>query len=151
MQIYLVQHGQAKSKDEDADRPLTEAGIADIERVAAHLAGRIRPQRIVHSGKTRAWQTTEILARHLQVADINEVSDLDPMADPGTWSAHLAGMSEDIMLVGHLPHMGRLVSLLGCGDTSAETVLFQPGCVVCLERREEGWGINWMLPPTLLT
>ena len=150
MQIYLVQHGQAKSKDEDADRPLTEAGIADIERIAASLSGRIRPNRIVHSGKTRAWQTTEILARHLQVADINEVSDLDPMADPGTWSAHLAGMREDVILVGHLPHMGRLASLLVCGDANADAVRFQPGAIVCLERQEEGWGINWMLPPALM-
>ena len=114
------------------------------------LSGRIRLHRIVHSGKTRAWQTAEIFGRHLQVADIKEVPDLNPMADPGTWSAHLAGMDADIMLVGHLPHVGRLASLLICGDMNADSVRFQPGTVVCLERGEDGWGISWMLPPPLL-
>jgi phosphohistidine phosphatase len=35
MKLYLVQHGQAKSKAEDPQRPLTERGREGVMRVAA--------------------------------------------------------------------------------------------------------------------
>ena len=34
MKLYLVQHGEAKSKAEDPQRPLTERGREDVARVA---------------------------------------------------------------------------------------------------------------------
>ncbi len=38
MQVYLVQHGLAKSKEEDPARPLTAAGRDEVERVATAAA-----------------------------------------------------------------------------------------------------------------
>ncbi len=35
MELYLVQHGEAKSKAEDPQRPLTQRGREDVARVAA--------------------------------------------------------------------------------------------------------------------
>ena len=56
MYLYLVQHAESMSKEQDPDRPLTEKGLADINRMAryaaSHLAVDIR--RIYHSGKLRA-------------------------------------------------------------------------------------------------
>ncbi len=44
MQVYLVQHGLAKSKEEDPERPLTAAGREEVERVArAAAAAGVRP------------------------------------------------------------------------------------------------------------
>ena len=37
MKIYLVQHAVAKSEDEDPNRPLTEAGILDAEKIGAFI------------------------------------------------------------------------------------------------------------------
>ena len=39
MKLYLVQHGEAKSKAEDPRRPLTERGKEEVARVAAFAAG----------------------------------------------------------------------------------------------------------------
>jgi len=35
MAVYLVQHGLSLPKDEDPERGLSEAGIADVKRIAA--------------------------------------------------------------------------------------------------------------------
>ena len=67
MQVYLVQHGLAKSKDEDPERPLTAVGREEVERVArAAAAVAVRPAAILHSGKARAEQTAEIFAAHTE-------------------------------------------------------------------------------------
>ena len=66
MFLYLVQHGEALTKEADPDRPLSEAGRANVEHLAGFLAGRsLRVARVLHSGKTRARQTAEILAAAL--------------------------------------------------------------------------------------
>ena len=54
MKLYLVQHGEAKSKAEDPQRPLTERGREDVARVAtfATKAGS-QVRQIRHSGKRR--------------------------------------------------------------------------------------------------
>jgi len=150
MVIYLVQHAEAKSREEDAERGLSEKGFQDIQRVATFLQDRIGADRILYSTKKRARQTAEILADTLNIEYVEEAPDLDPMADPGVWSARLASMTEDVMLVGHLPHMERLASLLLAGNPEQSVVLYKPGTVLCLERGEGGWHVKWMLPPCLV-
>ncbi len=62
MNIYLVQHGKPVPKEENPDKPLSNQGKEDVERVASFLmkAG-IKVDDIFHSGKTRAMQTAEIM------------------------------------------------------------------------------------------
>ena len=38
MDVYLVQHGEAVSEEQDPQRPLSEAGSAAVARVASVLA-----------------------------------------------------------------------------------------------------------------
>jgi len=55
------------------------------------------------------------------------------------------------MLVGHLPHLKKLASLLLTGRDDLEIVKFRYGGVVCLERRENGlWSILWIIRPDIL-
>jgi phosphohistidine phosphatase len=56
------------------------------------------------------------------------------------------------MIVGHLPHLARLASLLITGSETLEVAAFQQGGVVCLEhdRAGESWRIKWMLVPEIL-
>lgn len=152
MHLYLVQHASAKSSEEDANRPLSDEGVSDITRMAEFLArhGSVNPYRIMHSGKLRAQQSAEILAHHLGMDHAELVSDMEPKADPGLWSAHLEAMYEDVMLVGHLPHIGRLASLLLAGNPEQSVALYQPGAVLCLKRKEGTWHVDWMLTPALL-
>ena len=52
MKLYLVQHGEACAKEIDPERPLTEQGQADIDRLAVFLkAAGIQVERVIHSGK----------------------------------------------------------------------------------------------------
>ncbi|MCD4716608.1 MAG: histidine phosphatase family protein, partial [Desulfobacterales bacterium] len=66
MNVYLVQHGKPVSKEENPDKPLSNQGKEDVERVAAFLmkAG-IKVDDIFHSGKTRARETAEIMISKL--------------------------------------------------------------------------------------
>ena len=69
------------------------------------------------------------------------------MDDPGLWALRLAGMTANVMIVGHLPFMPRLAGLLLCGDQAKTFVHFEPGAIACLERLERGWTIAWMIAP----
>ena len=153
MKLYLVQHGQAVPKQEDPGRPLSEQGREEVQRVAACLgeAG-VRVVRVWHSGKLRATETAGILAGEVcsgkQVEMIKGIQPNDPVdefaSDADVWG-------EDTLVVGHLPFMSRLVSLLVAGDSKHELVHYTPGSVVCLQRDyTDRWVISWMLSPGLL-
>lgn len=151
MRLYLVQHGEAKAESEDPDRPLTDQGAADVRRVAGnaieHLG--VRPRRLLHSGRTRARQTTEIWA-DLLGARPEETDGLAPNADPSTWEERLrrgADETDDLLLAGHLPHLARLAGALLAGDADRPVVRFSPGGLVGLERGDAGWAVWVVLPP----
>lgn len=150
MFLYLVQHGEAKKEEEDPARGLTEKGAGDVRRVAAYCArSGIALSRVFESGKTRATQTAGIFADLLRpLHEVKNADGLSPMDDPKVWFDRMAAVEEDVMLVGHLPHLGRLASLLVCGDSEKGVVNFKMGCVVCLRRSEEGrWAVEWMVIP----
>ena len=149
--VYLVQHGQAKPEDEDPQRPLTDRGVDDVTNVArlATDAFGVRPQRIIHSGKTRARQTAEIWGRMMDVG-VEQGEGLAPNDDPGPWAARLAAETRDLMLVGHLPHLAKLAGLLLTGDPSRALVGFQQGGVFGMERVDGQWVVRLLLPPATL-
>ncbi len=153
MKIYLVQHGEAVAKEVDPERPLTEQGMVDVQCVAKALkhAG-VEVTRVIHSGKLRAQQTAEILAIEVAPMLQLETSDLiSPNDNPGAFDLQTDNGSRDIMVIGHLPFMAKLVSHLVTGDDSHMLVAYQPGSVVCLELIEkDNWQINWMVRPKLL-
>jgi phosphohistidine phosphatase len=147
VRLYLVQHGQAKSETEDPERPLTDQGTDEVARVAhqaVDVAG-VRPARVVHSGKTRARQTAQVWARLLGVG-VEAADGLAPNDDPRTWAERLGTSSDDLLLVGHLPHLGRLAALLVNGTPDSPLVRFRPGGVVGLDRADTGWMI-WVVGP----
>ena len=154
MKLYLVQHADAKSKDEDPERPLSEKGWTDIRKVAVFITENLKVQvdTILYSGKTRAKQTAEVLARYLNHSKgIMEDEDLNTLDNPFNWIERLSKINEDIIIVGHLPHLNKLSSLLLCHDEEANIIQFQRGGMVCLERDESGlWSIHWMVTPHIL-
>ena len=153
MRLYLVQHGQAKPKDLDPQRPLTEQGVGDVGNLAEFLKPLgVSVAAVWHSGKTRALQTAEILAPALpgppQVHQRDGLAPNDPI-DPVR--DELAGADRDLMIVGHLPFLGKLAAALVVGDEEADVVTFQQGGGVCLERDESAtWAVRWMVIPDLL-
>lgn len=153
MRLYLVQHGEARPKQEDPERSLTANGEADVARLAALVeSAGIRCEGVIHSGKLRARQTAEILARVMCPDAVPEHSDIiNPNDDPSSFAAGIHMRSGDLLVVGHLPFMARLVSLLLLGDPDQPVTGYRPGSMVSLEHDEaSGWTVAWMIRPELL-
>lgn len=155
MNVYLVQHGRPVPKEENPDRPLSDQGRREAERMAAFLreAG-VRVQTVFHSEKTRARETAEIMASKLQPDKrALEKKGLSPLDDVRAVAGEIDEGQEDLMIVGHLPHLAKLASLLTAGDESIQVVSFQQGGVVCLRRggEERGWAVAWMLVPEIVS
>ena len=152
MKLYLVQHGEACAKQVDPERPLTEQGNSDIDRIAAFLrqAG-IRVERVIHSEKLRAVQTAEYLAQAIAPGVVPESSGIvNPNDDPRAFDWQSGSWDRDTLVVGHLPFMAKLVSHLVVEDEDKPLTAWQPGSIVCLERADHTrWQINWMLRPEL--
>ncbi len=154
MNLYLMQHGEARPKEEDPQRSLSDKGRADVKKVAAFAAGQanIIVTSIMHSGKTRAEQTAKLLAEHLKpTSGIAVAEGLEPMAEPSIWAARLGDITDDIMLVGHLPHLSKLASNLLCGDENKTVIAFHNAGIVSLSRDESGsWAVGWMVTPDVV-
>jgi phosphohistidine phosphatase len=151
MALYLVQHGHSLPKEIDPDQGLSPEGITDTEhtaRLSQSLGLSIGG--ILHSGKTRARQTAEIMATALAPpGGIKEASGLSPLDDVAPWSSLKPG--SNLMLVGHLPFMERLAALLVTGSPEQPVIAFQNSGIVCLNRDEFSpkWVIRWALVPKL--
>ncbi len=153
MKLYLVQHAKAVPKQVDPQRSLTEDGRRDIQRVAAF----VKPLNLCvdflwHSGKKRAVQTAEALAKVIEVKEAEIAREsLAPNDDVAILRNELTSVRQDVMIVGHLPFLSKLASLLLTDSESAETVAFKQGGIVCLSRTETNqWQIDWMVTPELL-
>ncbi|AEA11678.1 phosphohistidine phosphatase, SixA [Thermoproteus uzoniensis 768-20] len=147
--LYLAQHGKSFSEAEDSERRLTPEGAAETEKVARLLAvAGVKVAEVLHSGKTRARQTAEIFARHLG-APVREADGLAPNDDPRIWASRAEALTSDVLLVGHLPHLSRLASLLLVGDPQKEVIRFRYSGVVKLERGEAGWRLVWYITPEI--
>jgi phosphohistidine phosphatase len=154
MKIYLVQHGKPLPKEKDPDRSLSELGRQDIEKVAAFLKEiGIEVQEIFHSGKTRARQTAKIMISKLSPGREPLKKDgLSPLDDVKAIAEEINQTQKDLMIVGHLPHLAKLTSVLTGGSESNPVVAFQQGGVVCLQSDKERntWAIAWMLVPEIV-
>ena len=152
MKLYLIQHGEATTEEIDPSRPLTAKGRSDVKKAASFLKGAgVRPSDILHSGKTRARQTAEIVAAQLGAAyHITERNGLAPNDPVSALASELSGMANDLMIVGHLPFLGKLAAMLLAGSESENVVGFRQGGVVCLQRNEDQtWQVAWMITPEL--
>ena len=153
MRVYLIQHGEAKSKEEDPNRPLTDKGRADVQKMAGFLRPLLlRVRAVWHSGKTRAAQTAEQFASAVESAEgVVQRDGLSPLDDVAPICDEIGRSQGDLMIVGHLPFLSRLTAVLLTGKESPEPVAFQNSGVVCLGRGEAGtWQVRWVLTPEAL-
>jgi len=152
MTLYLVQHGQSLPKDVDPDQGLSEIGVAETERIAGVAKNyHINVKLILHSVKTRARKTADILASALNPTNgAKEVEGLKPMDDVAAFAAAL-NPDHNTMLVGHLPFMDRMASYLVTGTIDKPVFKFQNSGIVCLDKdpASESWVIVWTLMPKI--
>ena len=153
MKVYLVQHGNALTKDVNQDRPLSKEGRRDVEKIAAFIKPlNISMVSLWHSGKTRAAQTAEILAGAVKSTEgVIQRDGLSPNDDVTKVKDELTGIKQDIMIVSHLPFLSKLASLLISGSTETETAVFKQGSIVCLQTDDGNhFQLGWMVTPQLL-
>ena len=154
MFIYLVQHAKAKNEETDPARPLCEKGLADITKIASYVSAlNIDVSEIFYSPKLRAKQTAQVLADYIKPKKgLSATDGLKPNDEPAIWAERLKSIVDDIMLVGHLPHLGKLAALLLCGEANKNIVTFQMSGIVCLKQNESGaWSLQWMITPEIVS
>ncbi len=137
MEIYLVRHGTAYTKEEDPERHLNNDGLNQ-----SHLTGKalkrldIMFDSIVSSPKARALQTAEIIAEETGYSnrEITITETLQPTADPKDTISFLNGLTDikRVLLAGHLPLLGNLASLL-LNKFSEISFHFETGTVCLIE------------------
>ena len=153
MRLYIVRHADAKPKSEDPERHLSETGLAQARTMADFL----RPlgltvTAIWHSTKPRAAETAASLAAAVGARDgCVERDDLSPKDPVDPVARAVRKAEDDLMIVGHLPHVANLASKLLAGDASAVGVHFPAAGILCLEHNaQEGWRVVWMVTPHLI-
>ena len=158
MNLFLMRHAHAVSEYEDVSRPLSARGRVQARIMGAHFEDRdlIDANKVWHSPLERARETAELFLRSANLEGFpREVEGLEPFDDVRGVARRLSGFNYPLMIVGHEPHLGRLVSLLVTGTVDHEVIRFRKGGICCLRRVETRsqarlWSLHWYLTPGLL-
>jgi phosphohistidine phosphatase len=152
MALYVVQHGISLPKTDDPEKGLSEEGKRETDRIAQVAKGYGVPvSRIVHSGKKRARQTAERMGTALCPGkEVQTRSGMNPLDDAAAFAADLP-LDQNIMLVGHLPFLEKLIGLLICDDAMRTVFKLQNSGIVCLEKPADMKNavIGWALMPNI--
>ncbi len=153
MKLYLVRHGNALGGVDDFVRPLSHEGIDEVKKVAEFLKEHNSHVDVIyHSVRLRARQTAEIIHNRLKVKKLLlERSGLSPDDPVEEIADFVDRQKSDCMIVGHMPFLGRLVSLLVADEENRSLVSFPTGGVVILEKKSSHpWLIVCMIDPKIL-
>ncbi len=150
MRLYLVQHGAALTEAEDPQRPLSEEGRRQTEKMARFLKmERITVDCIWHSKKMRSIQTAQIISHYIRTEAVVERNDLSPLDPVEGLAREIQGLSKDLMIVGHLPFLSKLAAKLLVGSEHNDVLGFKYSGGACLEYQDT-WKIIWMITPDLV-
>ena len=114
MDLILWRHAEAAPGDPDLARELTPRGVKQAKRIARWLEPRLPNScRILVSPATRTEQTALALTRKFKTR-----SELAPDVPPESVlaAAKWPDSRETVLVVGHQPTLGRVVSLLVAGQ-----------------------------------
>lgn len=164
MLLHLVRHAHAVPETDNAQRPLSERGRAEVARLARFFSGKagFQPTQVWHSPLSRSRETAEDLVRRLGLdAALVETPGLLPEDEPQAFAERLQIYPHnrgDLAVVGHEPHLGALASLLVRGKASAGLFVFKKGAVLTLESSEgthkknglTRWRTRWLITPELV-
>jgi phosphohistidine phosphatase len=158
MDLYLIRHAEAQPLseggiEEDEARPLTDAGRAQCQALAAALQRcGVRPGRMLTSPLLRAKQTAEAVLHHW-AAPLPHLQECELLA-PGFKRRKLARFLDDlnedgVALVGHMPDLAEFAAWL-IGSRKAQLDLDKAGvaCIRCTQALSKGEGmLTWLVTP----
>jgi phosphohistidine phosphatase len=126
VELFLVRHGIAEEPEVaealgrgDPERRLTEEGKEKTARIAKAFAKKIdKVSVLLHSPYHRAQETAQIFGLEFPEAEQIEVAHLRPHDSCEDAVKMLQDYIQfpSVMVVGHEPHLGGLLSLLLLGD-----------------------------------
>ena len=151
--IYLVQHGKSFSEEQNPKKPLLDVGVEETGRVADFLKSKnIKIDIIWHSNKLRSIQTAQIFSRVLEVKDVLQKERLGPLDDVFWVKDEIENLScKSLMIVGHLPFLEKLYSLLIIGKIQDKRIVkFVNSAVVCISRGKDNFHLEWMITPSIV-
>jgi len=161
MDLLIIRHAIAFDRDrnrwrEDAERPLSPAGIRRARKAAAGLKELTkRPQRLLTSPLIRARQTAQILTEVAGWPVAQEVPELSP-GEPAL--AVLALLAKDrgklTAVVGHQPGLGSLLAACLLGGGGALPIEMKKNAVACVSfdgaPRPGRAALKWLATPRML-
>lgn len=112
MKLCIVRHGSASFTSPDPARQLTADGRHQAKIAGQWLVGQFpKKPRLIASPYIRAQQTANIIAKECGLS-VETWQDLTPDADAKCLIDQLSTVSDDLILVSHLPLVGHLASWL---------------------------------------
>ncbi len=161
MEIIFLRHAPAGEREDwartgrpDSERPLTTDGRKRARETAKALARLLETADLVATSPwTRAKETAGPAAKALG-APLVESPLLLPHRSPGSlarWLSDLDG--QRVVLVGHEPHLSKVISWLLAGAAARSFVGLKKGQACLLETRRAAAGcatLSWSLPPRVL-
>ena len=158
--LYIFRHGEAQDRGRggsDEARALTGPGKAEVRRVARGLRKLgVKLDLILTSPLVRAEETAQIAADVLRPA--GGLRTCDALAPGGTHAVLFKELSSigksSVMLVGHQPDLGELVSVLTYGSPRAGVPLKKAGLarIVIDHLPPASTGeLRWLLTPKQLS
>ena len=150
MRLYLIQHGLALSEEKDPQKSLSPEGKEATKKIAEFLKSKnIAVDSIWHSKKMRSSQTAQIISEYIPHKEILARDDLNSNDPVEEVACQIQNLNKDIVIVGHLPFLQKLASLILSGSQDNQLISFIYSGVVCFEYKEV-WRLLWMMTPELL-
>jgi len=149
MQLFLVRHGEYIKDGKGVD-VLSEKGHKDIAQMADFLKQKkFDIPAIWHSPKNRAVESARIFQKALHPsAGIKVFEKMKPEDPVAPVLEELSAMKKNLMLVGHLPFIPRLVSHLLTGDAEQSLMAVPTSGIVILENdRDFNWSLTGFFHP----
>jgi phosphohistidine phosphatase len=160
MNLFLLRHGLAVERAEfhfvsDPLRPLTPKGKRQLRKIAAAMrAMELRFDVILSSPLVRARQTAKIVAAELKLEKhLGFADELKPGGEAKKIVQKISALKKvpaNVLLVGHEPDLGELISLLATGKFGAGFALKKAG-LAKLEMEKLCFGkcatLAWLLAP----
>ncbi len=156
-ELYLIRHGLAEERGEawpdDAERPLTERGIARLRKEARGLARLdVLFDVVLTSPLVRARQTAEIVAAAFDPRP--HLVNADALAPGASYQAVVAELEKHarrsrIALIGHEPSIGELAArLIG----TRRPIEFKKGsvCRIDVDELSGPGALRWLATPKIL-
>lgn len=159
MNIFILRHGEAGTRvsvaSKDFERPLTETGRNDVEKIAGSLLQlRVGFDKIVTSPLKRAKESAEILAKvyEKQSPKLEIWEELRPEGSKSELLLRLSKQKQDsdVLLVGHEPYLSSLIGEIISGNSSARILVKKGGVakvqIVSFSPKVTG-ELRWLLTP----